>query len=353
MNNISERYTRIGNPESGGFGDVYRCYDNNLRRYVAIKFIQDEFEKKRLLSELQALLQMRSKHVVQVYDIVHDENGCLGIVEEFVDGENLLEIEFAKQSVDNYLKTLWQIASGIADIHSAGVIHRDIKPNNMILDSEGIVKIFDFGLAKDEGVDAKTKGFKGTFGFAAPELYGNSTVAFTSAIDTYAFGATAMFLALGGLPKEMVKCPPPPIINSFFSKLPIILPAKIAALLNDSLAYIPSNRPLMSNIRDEIARYLLCEKHQALAVYNGKPFYINSINRSTALVSPTIGQIEIAYDGLRFFVQDAIGEVYINNNLAIKNNAIPGSCVVALGGQHRGNRRAYITFDISNPEVVI
>jgi serine/threonine-protein kinase len=353
MVKLPERYTQIACPRSGGFSDVICCVDNHLERTVAIKFIQDESEKRRLLDELRALLQMRSKHVVQVYDIVSGEHDSIGIVEEFVEGEDLWESEFPRQSTENYLKTLWQIAAGIADIHAAGVIHRDIKPNNMKLDAEGIVKIFDFGLAKDAGVDAKTKGFKGTPGFAAPELFGDATVAFTPAIDTYAFGATAIFLACQDLPSNMKRTPPQPIKKSIFPKLPITIPNDLAGLLDRCLVHEPTHRPLMVTVRDELARHLLRDRHQALAVYNGNPFVINADNRSAGLDYPTVGKIEITYDGLRFSVHVATGEVYINNNPANPGEEIPGSCVVAIGGAHRLDNRKYITFDVSNPEVVL
>ncbi len=154
MPRFPKRYTPIGSPASGGFSHVFKCRDNHLERDVAIKFIQDEIEKRRLLDELRALLQMRSKHVVRVYDIVAGEDDTIGIVEEYVEGEDLLCSDFPLQSPENYLKTLWQIATGIADIHTAGVIHRDIKPNNMKLDNEGIVDL-RFRLARYEGVTQK------------------------------------------------------------------------------------------------------------------------------------------------------------------------------------------------------
>lgn len=353
MVKLPKRYTQINCPTSGGYSDVLCCKDNHLERKVAIKFIQDENEKKRLLDELHALLQMRSKHVVQVYDIVPGEHDSIGIVEEFVEGEDLWDSDFPRQSPENYLKTLWQIAAGIADIHEAGVIHRDIKPNNMKLDGEEIVKIFDFGLAKDSGADAKTKGFKGTQGFAAPELFGDATVSFTSAIDTYAFGATAIFLACQDLPLRMKKIPPQPLKGEVFSKLPITIPADLTGLLDNCLVHEPTHRPLMATVRDELARHLLRDRHQALAVHNGKPFVLNEGNRSAGFDYPKVGKIEIAYDGLKFSVHVATGEVYINNNPANPGEEIPGSCVVALGGSGRGRDRAYITFDISNPEVVL
>ena len=353
MVKLPDRYTQIALPASGGYSHVICCKDNHLERKVAIKFIQDEINKKLLLKELSALLQMRSKHVVQVYDIVPGEYDSIGIVEEFVEGEDLWDSDFPRQSEENYLKTLWQIASGIADIHKAGVIHRDIKPNNMKIDAEGIVKIFDFGLAKDEGIDAKTKGFKGTQGFAAPELFGDSTIPFTTAIDTYAFGATAFFLACQDLPSGMKKLPPHPITDYPFSNLPITIPAKLTALLNSCLTYAPLDRPAMEVVRDEFARHLLINKHQALAVYKNTPYIINAGNLSAGLDYTDVGKIEIMYTGLKFIVRVATGEVFINNNPAIHGEEIPGSCVVALGGAHRGGSRHYITFDVSNPEVVL
>jgi serine/threonine-protein kinase len=353
MLKLPKRYEPIGDPASGGFSHVFKCKDNHLERDVAIKFIQEEIEKKRLLDELRALLQMRSKHVVQVYDIVPGEHDSIGIVEEWIEGEDLWDSGFPRQSPGHYLKTLWQIAAGIADIHVAGVIHRDIKPNNMKLDAEQIVKIFDFGLARAEGDDAKTRGFKGTQGFAAPELFGDSTIPFTPAIDTYAFGATAIFLACRDLPPDMKRVPPLPVTDDLFSRIPIPIPAELTGLLSKCLSCSPTLRPMMANVRDALARHLLRYKHQALAVYNGKPFVINAANTSAGLDYPDVGMIEIAYDGLRFFVKTATGEVYINNSPAISEEEIPGSCVVALGGAHRKNDRIYITFDVSNPEVVL
>lgn len=353
MTALPKRYTPLGDSDSGGFSQVIYCMDNHLERKVAIKFIQDESNIKLILKELRALLKMRSKHVVQVYDIVKGENDTLGIVEEFVEGYLLWDSEYPQESADNYLKTLWQIAAGIADIHEAGVIHRDIKPNNMKLDPEGIVKIFDFGLAKHEGVDAKTKGFKGTYGFAAPELFGDSTIPITPAIDTYAFGATAIFLACHDLPACMKKLPPKPITGDQFSHLPVTIPKELIGLLNACLAYNPADRPPMVVVRDELARHLLRGKHRALAVYNGTTYIIKADNPSAGLDYHNVGKIEIMYTGLKFIVHIATGEVFINNSPAVPGEEIPGSCVVALGVAQRGGSRAYITFDVSNPEVVL
>jgi serine/threonine-protein kinase len=203
--NLPARYLPNGSSASGGFGSVIYCQDTHLDRPVAIKFIKEDSEKHRLIDELNALMCLRSKHVVQVYDRINGENDTIGIVEEYIEGDDLFISKFPQTSYENYLKTIWQIASGIADIHEVRVIHRDIKPNNMKFDQEGIVKIFDFGLSRDDGAKAVTQGFKGTFGFAAPELIESGLVAFTKAVDTYAFGATAIVLSGTGLPNELTR----------------------------------------------------------------------------------------------------------------------------------------------------
>lgn len=354
MAKIPARYKPDGEVKSGGFGDVIFCVDQNLSRRVAIKFIQDIVDKRRILDELAALQILRSKHVVQVYDIVSSEADGIGIVEECIEGDELWNHSYPMASTDNYLRTLWQIACGLADIHEAGIIHRDIKPGNMKLDHEGIVKIYDFGLARPEGPKAKTAGFLGTDGFAAPELYESGTVAFSKAVDVYAFGATAYFLATKTLPSQLTSIPIAPLPAGAFSVLPLSISDDIANLLEMCLDHDPDCRPNINEVRDLIARHLLKNRHQALAVLRGQPKYLNKDSNGVRLELPEIGMIEISYDGLCFAVGEVSGEVYINNKPVIQGDELPGACVVALGAASRPSAgRAFITFDVSNPEVVI
>jgi serine/threonine-protein kinase len=351
MRDIPARFKPDGRHKGGGMGSVVFCDDSHLDRKVAIKFIIEPRNRRRMLDELRALLKMRSKHVVQVYDIVTDGDD-LGIVQEYIDGEDLSESDAPQVSGDAYFKTLWQIASGIADIHEIDVIHRDIKPNNMRVDREGIVKIYDFGLAREVGVNAETKGFVGTYAYAAPELYRSEKVRFTKAVDVYAFGVTARFLVDKTMPSELRTIPPKLDGISFFSGLPFRLPTSVRSILQRCLEEDPQARPDMSDVRDELARHLLKDKHQALVVFGDESSFLNSANREVILDLPGIGRLKIEYDGLYFRVVEVSGEVFINNRLAKVGSSLPGSCVVALGAPDRRNRK-FITFDLSNPEIVL
>ncbi|SGY83641.1 Protein kinase [Moritella viscosa] len=354
MNTLPERYVLDGDSGSGGFSDVLYCNDAHLDRRVAIKTIRDAREAERLNDEIAALLQLRSKHVVQVFDIVGNDSS-FGIVMEYIDGEDLFKSNYHHQSNTHLLKVLWQIASGISDIHDAGLIHRDIKPNNMKLDSEGIVKIFDFGLSRNSGAEAVTIGFKGTKGFSAPEQYTHEEIAFTSAVDVYAFGITALFLATNNIPKTLLTMPPGEMpIGAFDCEYLDDYPI-LKSLFERCLEPTPANRPSMNNIKNEIGKYLLFDKHQAIAVMGGmKRHVLSSSSRSAKLTFGTIGSFEIYYDGLNFLLKNVVGEVFVNNLPAQSNNEIPGACVVGLGrkGRHP-NERKFVTFDLSNPEVTL
>ncbi|MGB6214506.1 serine/threonine-protein kinase [Pseudomonas mandelii] len=349
---IADRYDFEGQYLAGGMAQVLLCNDAVLERRVAIKIMPGSVNRRRVRDELSALLKMRSKHVVQVYDILTLKHDDLAIVQEYVHGLDFLDDATTPQSSDDYLKLIWQIASGLADIHELDVIHRDIKPNNMKIDAEGIVKIFDFGLARDEGVNAATVGFVGTRGFAAPELYAHDAQ-FTAAVDTYAFGATALFIGLRDLPDELFKQPPQAPVTNHFSKLAFALSPDVLDVLISCIDTNPEKRPNMKYVRDILALHLLQDRHKALVVHNQKPSYLNCNNRSVILNLPTIGSVEIYYNGFDFSVKNFSGDVFINNKQVQIGSKLPGACVVALGAPAHGPKRRYITFDLSHPEIVL
>ncbi len=348
---IADRYEVIGDSFVGGMAAVWPCNDTVLERKVAIKLMPGSAEKRRIRDELGALLKMRSKHVVQVYDVLN-LNKDLAIVQEFIEGKDLFDETLAPKDKNQYLKLLWQIASGIADIHDVGVIHRDIKPNNMKVDPEGVVKIYDFGLARDEGPSAATLGFVGTPGFAAPELYSHH-VAFTAAVDTYAFGATALFIGLRELPPDLTHRPPVLSGADYFSTISFKLAEDLVLILNGCLEEEPSNRPSMRVVGDLLAKHLLYDMHRALIVFDGKASYLDATRPSVVLRLASIGEVEIRYDGFNFLVDSVHGDVFMNNAPVEAGNCLPGACVITLGAPERKAGRKYITFDLSHPEIVL
>ena len=360
MLQLPERYKEVGNSSDGGMGTVVFCDDMVLERTVAIKFIKNKADHRRMLDELAALMQIRSKHVVQVYDFLDLNERGLGIVQEYIKGDDLFEaLEGRVQNTNSFYKDVWQLASGISDIHSVGVIHRDIKPNNIKIDPEGVFKIFDFGLARNDGPEACTLGFIGTHGFAAPELY-KPAAEFTNAVDIYAFGATALYLGLGRLPKVLHHSYSRVENSDFFSSLPFFLAPQIVDLLNQCLHPNAELRPNMAAVRDELAKHILHDTHQALVVYKGQAKYLGFKQRTITLnlnergTTNQIGNVTIEYDGLRFYVAKVSGEVFINNSPVQVDGELPGSCVVGLGSSQRESfNRAFITFDLSHPEIVL
>ncbi|MBS1853876.1 MAG: PD40 domain-containing protein [Acidobacteria bacterium] len=137
----------------GGMGAVYRAYDSQLRRPVALKVLPPEFaadpeRRQRLLREARAASALTHPNIVGVYEVGSD-NGVDFIAMEFVEGKTLEEMVTAKGlALAKALDYGAQIAAGLARAHSVGVIHRDLKPGNIMVTREGLVKLLDFGLAR-------------------------------------------------------------------------------------------------------------------------------------------------------------------------------------------------------------
>jgi eukaryotic-like serine/threonine-protein kinase len=335
---IANRYEPTGVAAWGGMSEVNECVDINLSRKVMLKRVSNSSDFDRLLDEQKALIKLRSKHVVQLLDVVRFEwnnQEIVCLVLEHIDGSRLDTLSFTTDIT--YQKTLWQIASGLSDIHDAGIIHRDIKPQNILRDTTGVIKIIDFGLARESGKDNETKSIIGTADFMAPELFSSSTISFSSAVDTYAFGRTALSL-IGASSKLEPK--------SIAAKFPEI-DTGVAKVLEGCLERDAFNRPKMLEIVQMLARNLLKDRHRARIVDGGKVHELNSKNRTVNITSP-VGTITIRYDGFSFLISNISGNVFINNKKASNGSAMLSACVITIG---EGNSRAFLTFELSNPEL--
>ena len=152
--------TRFGSYEvqsyigAGGMGEVYRALDIELHRVVALKVLPDQFVRdvervSRFEREATTLASLNHPQVAQIYGIVHGADESRALAMEFVDGEDLAaRIRRGPLALDDALSIARQIASALEAAHECGIVHRDLKPANIMVRSDEVVKVLDFGLAR-------------------------------------------------------------------------------------------------------------------------------------------------------------------------------------------------------------
>ncbi|MEM6989853.1 MAG: serine/threonine-protein kinase [Myxococcota bacterium] len=149
------RYELIRQLGAGGMGAVYEAHDPKLGRSVAVKvllrrYTQDPRARQRLKREAAAMAQLSHPQVVQVFE-VGEERGESFIARELVDGEPLAAWLDTERSIDAIRRVFGEAARGLAAAHAAGIVHRDFKPHNVLVDTQGGAKVMDFGLASSLG----------------------------------------------------------------------------------------------------------------------------------------------------------------------------------------------------------
>ena len=198
---------------AGAWGVVYKAFDPNLRRTVALKVLRRDPDTSsndpnaRVLREAQAMAQLSHPNVVPVYDAgVHESS--VYIVMEYVDGKTLAEWLAADRGLEEILRVFLAAGQGLAAAHDRGLVHRDFKPENVLVSSSGIAKVTDFGLARMAAVPAQdpkldgseplttqTRGLVGTPVYMAPELFEGTAA--DAASDQFSF-CVALYAALTG-----------------------------------------------------------------------------------------------------------------------------------------------------------
>ncbi|NNF04242.1 MAG: protein kinase, partial [Rhodothermales bacterium] len=160
----------------GGMGIVYRATDTTLERAVALKFLPpymgtDENAKARFVNEAKAVSALDHPNIAVVHEIGKDESGYLFIVMAFYEGETIEElVEEGPMEIERVLDYALQTTRGLEAAHRKGIIHRDIKPGNLMVTDDGLVKILDFGLAKVQDVTMTVGAMSlGTLAYMSPE----------------------------------------------------------------------------------------------------------------------------------------------------------------------------------------
>jgi eukaryotic-like serine/threonine-protein kinase len=190
----------------GGFGVVWRAWDTELQRWVALKIarVSDSPEIRRLFRrEAQVMASMNDPSIVRVFDFGIEKNLAF-ITSELVDGESLAKaLEHRSFTLEQILQFAMQIASGLEHVHSQGILHRDLKPANILLSSDDRVVIADFGLARHSSLDStimQPGHLMGTIPYMSPEQVQGH--ALDPRTDIYSLGVILYRLIAGQSPYE-------------------------------------------------------------------------------------------------------------------------------------------------------
>lgn len=203
---LSGRYKIIGLVGTGGMAKVYKAEDTLENRLVAIKMLRDEYIgndefRKRFLNESRAITMLVHRNIVDVFDVNFDEN-CPYIVMELIEGITLKEYMSKKSPlpIKEALLYCGQILSALRHAHERGVVHRDIKPQNIMLLSDGVVKVTDFGIAQVSNFETVTHDSSavGSVHYVSPEQAKGRVADDRS--DIYSTGVMLYEMVTGSLP---------------------------------------------------------------------------------------------------------------------------------------------------------
>ncbi|MFL5780219.1 MAG: serine/threonine-protein kinase [Thermoleophilaceae bacterium] len=329
---LADRYRTIRRLGSGGMATVWLAEDERLRRQVAVKRlhadVSDDDVVRRFQREAQVGASLNHPNVVAVYDIAPDEEGVL-IVMEYVEGQTLRdEIAAAPLPAERLLPILRGVADALDHAHGHGVLHRDVKPANVLLRKDGTAKLADLGIATaaEHSRITRSGAVLGTAAYMAPErLEGEDG---GTAADVYALAAVA-YEALSGrkpiegaTPLEVAQR----VVNAPVPDLRDVLPgapAPAAAVLARGLSKDPAERPTAGGLVKELDRAFAAEKTDATMAMPVRP-----ARRPAAAPAPT--------------------PVAVDSNYSGQQQPAPAPAPVAVGGhigaqpQPRSDRRRYL-----------
>jgi eukaryotic-like serine/threonine-protein kinase len=259
---IAGRYELQELVGSGGMSNVFRAYDRLLERSVAIKVLHDQFGRdddyvERFRREARAVAQLAHPNIVTVIDR-GEEDGRQFIVFEYVEGENLKAlVSNGPLPVDEAVRLGSQVARALGFAHSRGLVHRDVKPQNVLLNEDGQAKVTDFGIARSLDVHGVTQTgtVLGTSDYIAPEQARGQQV--DQKTDVYSLGVVLFELLTGEVPYEgdnfvavamqHVNEPVPSVLE----QRPDV-PVRLARAVQQAMAKNPEERPEMDDLVREL-----------------------------------------------------------------------------------------------------
>lgn len=207
---LDNRYEIIQQIGVGGMAKVYKAKDRLLDRFVAIKVLKEQYAEddeflKKFNNEAQSAAKLNHINIVNVYDIgqdLYEGKKIYYIVMEYVEGETLKDLIDSERQLSNHdiIDYSVQIAQALKSAHNSGIIHRDIKPQNILIDKYGLAKVTDFGIARvsSNATITYTSSILGTVHYISPEQAKGKIVDEKS--DLYSLGAVMYEMATGKVP---------------------------------------------------------------------------------------------------------------------------------------------------------
>jgi serine/threonine-protein kinase len=204
---IPERYRLLCEVGQGGMAIVYRAIDETLKRDVAIKVLHQHLasepeSKARLEREAQSVAKLHHENILEIFDYSGPDSPSSYIVTEFIDGQTLKDFLAARPIAYPEVAALiaLEISGALAHAHAAGIIHRDVKPENVMIRKDGVLKLMDFGIAQVVDLQRMTVTGQllGSPAYMAPELIEGKALDFRT--DVFAVGIMLYQLATGSLP---------------------------------------------------------------------------------------------------------------------------------------------------------
>jgi len=241
----------------GGMGVVYKAFDSSLKRNVALKFLPANLtehisSRKRFIVEAQAASALDHPNICNIHEINETEDGQLYICMAYYDGESLRQkIKKGPLTFEESLNIFYHLTQGLKAAHEEKIVHRDIKPGNIIITDKGETKIVDFGLAKLAGEKlTESISTKGTIAYMAPEVIRNLPE--DHRVDFWSLGVVLYEMLTGYLPFKGEY--PEPMMYSIVNQEP--------KLLSEYLNNVPE---LLQNIIDKLLKKDPDERYQNLS----------------------------------------------------------------------------------------
>ena len=251
------RFVITGLVGRGGMGTVYSAHDPDLNREVALKAISEKaagLVSEMFICEAQAASALNHPNIVTVHDVIRS-GPMAAIAMELVTGISFRSLCSTPQPLAKVARWGAQIARALEAAHARGIVHRDIKPENLMLRPDGLVKVLDFGIARQAGMDRSDESVAGTLGYMSPEELLEQPI--TAASDIFSLGIVLYELAAGenpfradtpGATTRLIQSMDTPPLPAQEKGIPRELDHLVRAMLSKS----PADRPTASEVASRL-----------------------------------------------------------------------------------------------------